>query len=72
MGLVEQIAMSIVLAVVGLAIFIVKWALDLKKKAEYRAESEAAKRMEMEIRHEVESKPIDDLVDESNKRHGRE
>ena len=72
MGLVEQMALSIVLAVVGLAIFITKWALNLKKQAEMRATNEAAKRMELEIRHDVEGKSIDELVAESNKRHGRE
>ena len=72
MSLMEQLAVSIVFTVVGLATFLVKWANDLRKIAERKAEAEAMKRMEMEIRHDVEGKSIDDVVAESNKRHGRE
>lgn len=72
MSLLEQMAVSIVITVVGLAVFMVKWALNLKNQAEMRATNEAAKRMELEIRRDVEGKSIDDLVAESNKRHGRE
>jgi len=43
----------------------------IKKAAELKAENEAFKRIRAEVINEINEKPIDTLVDESNKRHGR-
>ena len=71
MNWLEQLALLIVLGVVGVAAYVTNWALRLKKSAELKAEVEAQKRMEVELRNEINNKNIHDLVDESNKRHGR-
>jgi len=67
----EQIAIAIVFIVTSIAAIIVKWALGAKKDAEFRAENEKFKRMESEIKNEVNSKSLDNLIDDSNKRHKR-
>jgi hypothetical protein len=66
----EQAALAIVATVVGFAVIVVRWAMGEKNKALAKAEMSEFKRMESEIKHEVDSKDINDLVDESNKRHG--
>jgi cell division protein FtsB len=71
MNWLEQLALLIVLGVVGVAAYVTNWALKLKKSAELKANIEAQKRMEVELKHEINNKNIHDLVDESNKRHGR-
>lgn len=71
MNWLEQLALLIVLGVVGVAAYVTNWALKLKKSAELKAGIEAQKRMEVELKHEINNKDIHDLVDESNKRHGR-
>lgn len=68
----EQLAMVLVFSIVGGLAFVAKWALGQKKIAETRANIEAQKRIEAEIKNEVEKKAIDDLIADSNKRHGRE
>ena len=67
----EQAALAFVLLLTTSLGLLAKWALRQKTVAEERASEEAMKRMEMEVRHDVENKSIDQLVSESNKRHGR-
>lgn len=67
----EQAAMLMVFILLGTAGLITHWALKLKKVAEARAELEAGKRMEAELKNEIDKMDIDRLIDESNKRKGR-